>query len=42
MYIKGSFTKTIDEYKANLCGKLNVHTRVGLVMVAIKKNLISF
>lgn len=33
--------RTIDEYKANLCGKFSVHTRVGLVMVAIKKNLIS-
>jgi DNA-binding NarL/FixJ family response regulator len=34
--------RTIDEYKANLCEKLSVHTRVGLVMVAIKKNLVSF
>ncbi len=34
--------RTIDEYKANLCGKLKVHTRVGLVMIAIKRNLISF
>lgn len=34
--------RTIDEYKANLCEKLSVHTRLGLVMVAIKKNLISF
>lgn len=29
--------RTIDEYKANLCEKFSVHTRVGLVMVAIKK-----
>lgn len=34
--------RTIDEYKANLCEKFAVHTRVGLVMVAIKKNLVSF
>ncbi len=33
--------RTIDEYKANLCAKFSVHTRVGLVMVAIKKNLVS-
>lgn len=33
--------RTVDEYKANLCEKFFVHTRVGLVMVAIKKNLVS-
>ncbi len=32
--------RTIDEYKASLCEKLSVRTRVGLVMAAIKKNLI--
>lgn len=34
--------RTIDEYKANLCEKLSVHTRLGLVMVAIKKILFLF
>lgn len=33
--------RTVDEYKANLCEKFSVHTRVGLLIVAIKKNLIS-
>lgn len=33
--------KTIDGYRAALFEKLNVHSRVGLVVYAIKNNVIS-
>lgn len=32
-------TRTIDDYRASLFNRLNVHSRVGLVMYAIKNGI---